>query len=372
MKFETKAVHIGRHPDKQTGAVATPIHLSTTFEREADGTFPHGNIYSRNGNPNRLSLEECIASLEGGETAAAFSSGQAATMSVLQTLKPGDHVIFPDNVYWGSVKLLKDIFHHWGISYTLTNATDLNELEKSFTPKTKLVWLESPSNPLLKITDLQKAADMIHAHQAVCVVDNTWSTPVIQRPFELGADLVMHSTTKYFGGNSDVLGGVIVSKTDNEFFQKIRMIQQTGGAVPSPFECWLILRSMPSLSLRMNAHSENAQELAEFLEKHPKVTTVFYPGLISHPGHLIAKKQMNGFGGMLSFLVKGGEAAAVSVAGKVKVFTRATSLGGSHSLIEHRASVEGPDTQTPWNLLRISIGLEHIDDLIDDLDQALM
>lgn len=372
MKFETRAIHVGRHIDKQTGAVTTPIHLSTTFEREADGSFPHGNIYSRNSNPNRNSLEECIASLEGGEIAAAFSSGQSATMSVIQALKPGDHVIFPDNVYWGSVKLLKDMFQSWGISYSLVDTTDLSALEKAFTPKTSLVWLESPSNPLLKITDIQKAAEISHEHNTICVVDNTWATPVIQRPFELGADLVMHSATKYLGGNSDVLGGVIVSKNNDDFFQRIRMIQQTGGAVPSPFECWLILRSMPSLSLRMNAHSEGALEVAEFLERHPKVATVFYPGLISHPGHLIAKKQMNGFGGMLSFLVKGGEPAAVSVAAKVKVFIRATSLGGSHSLIEHRASVEGPDTKTPWNLLRISVGLEHIDDLIDDLDQALM
>ncbi len=372
MKFETRAIHVGRHIDKQTGAVTTPIHLSTTFERDADGSFPHGNVYSRNGNPNRNSLEECVASLEGGEVASAFSSGQAATMSVLQTLKPGDHVIFPDDVYWGSVKILREIFSNWGMQFSFVDMTDLSAVEKSVTSNTKLIWAETPSNPLLKIVDIKKLADIAHKNKSVLVADNTWSTPVIQRPFEFGADLVMHSTTKYLGGNSDVLGGIIVSKKKNELSDKIKLIQGTGGAVPSPFECWLILRSMSSLSVRMVAHSENALELAEFLQNHPKVDVVHYPGLLTHSGHELARKQMNGFGGMLSFQVKGGQEEAMKIVGKTKIFIRATSLGGGHSLIEHRASVEGLDTKTPQNLIRISVGLEHVDDLIDDLDQALL
>ena len=371
MKFETKAVHIGRHTDESTGAITNPIHLSTTFEREADGTFPSGFIYSRMGNPNRNSLEECLAALEGGESALSFSSGAAATSAIIQALKPNNHVIFPDDVYYGSIKIVKDIFSSWGIKYSIVDMTDVSAVEKAITHETKLIWIETPSNPLLKIVDIETIVNCAKKHNIISVVDNTWPTPVLQNPILLGADLVLHSTTKYIGGNSDILSGAVVAAKNNEFFLRIAMIQKTMGAVPSPFECWLMLRSLPTLSIRVREQSLNAEKIASFLNNHPNVEIVNYPGLTTHHGHEMAKKQMKGFGGMLSFHVKSTEKDAMKVAGQVKIFTRATSLGGPHSLIEHRASIEGPDSKTPVNLLRVSVGLEHVDDLIQDLDQAL-
>lgn len=371
MKIETLAVHAGHTVDPATGAVSLPIHLSTTFERDAEGTYSRGFMYTRNNNPNRQALEQGISVLEGGAAGAAFASGMGASMSIFQALAPGDHVLAHVDAYYGTSRLLREIFQRWGLDVSFVDMSDLHAAEKALRPNTKLAWMETPSNPLLKIVDLAAVAKIVHAVGAICVCDNTWA-PTLQRPFDLGADLVLHSTTKYFGGHCDVLGGIVVSKVEDDFFQRIRGIQYEGGAVPSPFDCWLILRGMRTLPWRMRGHSENAMRVADFLAGHRKVSRVHYPGLKLHPGHEIAAKQMSTFGGMLSFEVKNGRDAAMSVAAKTKIITRATSLGGVESLIEHRASIEGAGTTSPEGLLRLSVGLENADDLIEDLDQALL
>ena len=370
MRIETLAVHAGHSIDPATGAVSAPIHLSTTFERDVDGSYSRGFMYTRNDNPNRQALEQGVAALEGGAAAAAFASGTGATMAIFQALAPGDHVLAHVDAYYGTSRLLREIFLRWGLEIDFVDMSDLVAVEKALRSKTKLAWAETPSNPLLKMVDLAAVAQVVHEAGAIFVCDNTWA-PVLQRPFDLGADLILHSTTKYFGGHCDVAGGMIVSSNDDEFFQRIRSIQYTGGAVPSPFDCWLILRGMRTLPWRMRAHSENAQKVADFLAQHRQVECVHYPGLTSHPAHEIARQQMSQFGGMLSLEVKGGRDAAIGVTTKTKIFIRATSLGGVESLIEHRASIEGPGTKSPENLLRLSIGLENADDLIEDLDQAL-
>jgi cystathionine gamma-synthase len=371
MRIETLAVHAGHTVDPATGAVSLPIHLSTTFERDAEGTYSRGFMYTRNNNPNRQALEQGISALEGGAAAAAFASGTGASMSIFQALAPGDHVLAHVDAYYGTSRLLREIFRRWGLDVSFVDMSDLGAVEKVLRSKTKLAWMETPSNPLLKIVDLEAVAQIVHGTGAICVCDNTWA-PTLQRPFDLGADLILHSTTKYFGGHCDVLGGIVVSKVESDLFQRIRSIQYEGGAVPSPFDCWLILRGMRTLPWRMRAHSDNAMKVADFLSGHRKVARVHYPGLKSQPGHEIAAKQMSMFGGMLSFEVKDGRDAAMSVAAKMKIFTRATSLGGVESLIEHRASIEGAGTTSPEGLLRLSIGLENADDLIEDLDQALL
>ncbi|MGB5962298.1 MAG: aminotransferase class V-fold PLP-dependent enzyme [Coleofasciculaceae cyanobacterium] len=371
MKIETLAVHAGHHIDPATGAVIPPIYLSTTFERQADGSYPQGYSYIRDNNPNREALEDCLAQLEGGVAAAAFASGSAATMSVFQALAPGDHVIAPEDAYSGTSYILRKIFIPWGLEVTFVDMTSHTKVSAAIQPNTRLLWLETPSNPMLKITDISKISDIAHQANALCVCDNTWTTPLGQKSFEFGANLVVHSTTKYLGGHSDILGGVVVSKVADEFFKKIQLIQKAGGAVAAPFDAWLVLRGIQTLPLRMRAHTENASKIASFLSDHPQVETVYYPGLKQHPGHKIAAAQMQLFGGMLSFQVVGGREMAFAVAGKLKIFTRATSLGGVESLIEHRASIEGKDTKTPENLLRVSVGLENVEDLIDDLKQAL-
>ena len=370
MKIETIAVHAGHAVDATTGAVAAPIYLSTTFERDVEGTYSRGFMYTRNDNPNRQALERGVSMLEGGEAAAAFASGTAATMSILQALSPGDHVLAHVDAYYGTSRLIHEIFVRWGLEVDFVDMSDLAAVKGALRSTTKLAWAETPSNPLLKIVDIAAVAEVVRETEALFVCDNTWA-PVLQRPFDLGADMILHSTTKYFGGHCDVLGGIVVAKTDNEFFQRIRSIQYEGGAVPSPFDCWLILRGMRTLPWRMRAHSGNAMKIAEVLAQHPKVKRVHYPGLQSHPGHKIAAAEMSMFGGMLSFEIKDGYDAAMSVAAKTKVFIRATSLGGVESLIEHRASIEGPGTTSPEGLLRLSIGLENADDLVADLDQAL-
>jgi cystathionine gamma-synthase len=370
MKIETLAVHAGHAIDPATGAVSAPIHLSTTFERDVEGTYSRGFMYTRNNNPNREALERGVSLLEGGETAVAFGSGTAAAMALFQALGPADHVLAHVDAYYGTSRLLREIFLRWGLEADFIDMSNLEEVKKALRPQTKLAWAETPSNPLLKIVDLAAVAELVHSTGALCVCDNTWA-PVLQRPFELGADLILHSTTKYFGGHCDVAGGIVLARKESEFFQRVRAIQYSGGAVPSPFDCWLILRGMRTLPWRMRAHSENGIKVAEFLAQHRKVASVHYPGLRSHPGYEIARRQMSMFGGMLSFQVKDGGEAAMSVAAKTKIFTRATSLGGVESLIEHRASIEGPGTTSPENLLRLSIGLENADDLIEDLDQAL-
>jgi cystathionine gamma-synthase len=370
MKIETLAVHAGSAIDPTTGAVSTPIYLSTTFERDIEGTYSRGFMYTRNNNPNREALERGVSALEGGDVAAAFGSGMAAAMALFQALEPGDHVLAHVDAYYGTSRLLRETFLRWGLEADFIDMSDLDEVKKALRPRTKLVWAETPSNPLLKVVDLAAVAEIIHGTNALCVCDNTWA-PVLQRPFDLGIDLILHSTTKYFGGHCDVAGGIVVAKRDNDLFQRVRTVQYSGGAVPSPFDCWLILRGMRTLPWRMRAHSENGMKIAEFLAQHPKVDVVHYPGLRTHPGHEIAERQMSMFGGMLSFEVKDGRNAAISVAAKTKIFTRATSLGGVESLIEHRASIEGAGTTSPEGLLRLSIGLENADDLIEDLDRAL-
>ncbi len=370
MKIETLAVHAGHAIDPATGAVSVPIYLSTTFERDIEGTYSRGFMYTRNNNPNREALEHGVSVLEGGEAAAAFGSGTAAAMALFQALAPGDHVLAHVDAYYGTSRLLREIFLRWGLQADFIDMSNLDEVRKALRPQTKLAWAETPSNPLLKIVDLAAVAEIVRSANVLCVCDNTWA-PVLQRPFELGCDLILHSTTKYFGGHCDVAGGIVIVKKDSEFFQRLRAIQYSGGAVPSPFDCWLILRGMRTLPWRMRAHSENAMKIAEFLAQHRKVASVHYPGLRSHPGHEIAGRQMSMFGGMLSFEANDGRDAAMSVAAKTKIFTRATSLGGVESLIEHRASIEGAGTTSPEGLLRLSIGLENADDLIEDLDQAL-
>lgn len=371
MRFETLAVHAGSAVDATTGAVTPPIHLSTTFEREEDGSYPRGYVYARQANPNRAALERSLAALDGGAVAAAFASGQAATASCLQALSPGDHVVLPVDAYYGTATLLRDIFGRWGLEHTLADMRDPSKVAAAMRPTTRLVWVETPSNPLLRITDIAAVADVAHAGGARLACDNTWATPALCRPLELGADLVMHATTKYLGGHSDVLGGALVSRTADEFFERVLSVQRTAGAVASPFDCWLVTRGIRTLPYRVRAQSETAGTLAKFLASHPAVSAVHYPGLPSHPGHEIAARQMSSFGAMLSIQVTGGRARAMAVAAACRLFTRATSLGGPESLIEHRASNEGPDSTTPQDLLRISVGLEHADDLIADLEQAL-
>jgi cystathionine gamma-synthase len=370
MKIETLAVHAGQRIDAATGAVSPPIVLSTTFERDVEGTYSRGFMYTRNSNPNRQALEEGVSALEGGAGAAAFASGSAATSAVFQALKPGDHVLAHVDAYYGTSRLLREIFLRWGLEADFVDMSDLTAVKNALRSQTKLAWMETPSNPLLKIVDLAAVTKIVHEAGALCVCDNTWA-PTIQRPFDLDVDFIMHSTTKYFGGHCDVLGGILVAKKDGDLFQVIRGIQYEAGAVPSPFDCWLILRGMRTLPWRMRAHAGNAEKVAEFLETHRNAERVHYPGLAKHPGHEIAKKQMSMFGGMLSVEVKGGRDAAMNVSNRTKIFTRATSLGGVESLIEHRASIEGPGSKSPEGLLRLSIGLENADDLIEDLDQAL-
>ncbi len=370
MKIETIAVHAGQEIDSATGAVSPPIHLSTTFARDAEGNYPHGYVYSRSNNPTRVALERAVAALEGGTDAAAFGSGIAATMAILQALGPGDHVVAPAIAYHGTGKLMRDIFLRWGLEVSFVDLSNIADVQAAIRTQTKLIWIETPSNPLLKITDIRRVTELAHAAGAVSVCDNSWS-PIVQRPFDHGADLVMHSTTKYLGGHCDVTGGVVITRESSEFFDRVRDIQGTGGAVPSPFDCWLVARGIRTLPWRMRAHSENAMQVAQFLAAHPAVEAVHYPGLPTDSGYEISARQTSAFGGMLSFQVKGGREAALRTAGKTKIFIPATSLGGVESLIEHRASVKGEDPTTPQGLLRLSVGLENAEDLAEDLAQAL-
>ncbi|SMD00899.1 trans-sulfuration enzyme family protein [Pedobacter nyackensis] len=370
MRAETLAIHAGNLYNISTQDVTPPINLSTTFLRNAEGGYSGGHMYSRVSNPNRSALENIISELEKGAEACALSSGNTAGMTVFQALKPGSHILAPDDMYWGFKKQLQTIFADT-LEIDFIDMTDVEGIKKHIKTNTVMIWTETPSNPLLKITDIAAIAEISKANGLVLACDSTFASPCLQNPILLGADLVMHSSTKYIGGHSDVLGGILVTAEKNELWEKIRNIQQIGGAVPSPFDCFLLIRSIKTLAYRMRGHCENGMALALYLEKHPAVETVYYPGLPGHPGHETAKKQMSSFGGMLSILVKGDAEEARKVVNKVKLFAQATSLGGVESLIEHRASVEGPDTKTPQNLIRISVGLEHIDDLIDDFEQAL-
>ena len=369
--LQTKSIHAGRSVDPSTGAVTPPLHTSTTFERDPDGEFPRKYAYIRASTPNRDSLETCITALEGGDETISFSSGMAASMAVFQSLAPGDHVVLHRDVYYGVRELMSGFFAKWGLKHTFVDMRDIEAVRAACRAETKLFWLETPTNPLIEVAGIRSVAEAARAAGALLVCENTFATPVLQRPFELGADMVVHSLTKYLSGHSDAMGGSVTIRNKPELVAQIRDFQHTGGAVLSPFDCWLVLRGLQTLVPRVKLHCENARRVALFLASHKNVSKVRYPGLESDPGHEIARGQMKDFGGMLSFEVQGGQEEAFKVAAALKVILRATSLGGTHSLIEHRASIEGKTTRAPESLLRLSVGLEDADDLIQDLDRAL-
>jgi cystathionine gamma-synthase len=372
MHFETKAIHAGHHIDEETGAVAPPIHLSTTFERTDEGEASRGYSYVRDGNPTQSRLEEALAVIEGAEAALAFGSGMAAGAALLQLLPRGTHVLMPDDCYYGYREMAHETFARWGLTFEAVAMEDIDRVAAAAAAATTLlIWAESPSNPLLKVVDLAALAALAREHHARFVVDGTFASPALQHPLELGADVVLHSTTKYLGGHSDVQGGALAFRKRDAWYEETEHARTILGGVSSPFNSWLVLRGIRTLAVRMRAHSENALAVARFLATHPRVEAVFYPGLESHPRHDVARRQMSAFGGMLSFLVRGGRADALAVAARTRLFTRATSLGSVESLIEHRNSSEGAGSTTAENLLRVSVGLEHAEDLIADLAQAL-
>ena len=379
---ETLAVRLGLEPDAATGAVVPPLHLATTFERDADGGYPRGFVYTRSDNPTRALFESAMATLEGGREAAAFASGSAAAAAVLRSVPAGGHAVVPDDMYHGLRSLLERVLVPAGLQVTAVDTSDLAAVRAAVRPTTRLLWVETPSNPRLKITDIAgmvavaRGAEAAHGAPVWVAVDATWTPPPWQPAFVHGVDLVVHATTKYLAGHSDVLGGVVVAAPTarpepDDPWPRVRDVQRLEGGVAAPFDCWLALRGLRTLALRLAAQADNAGKLAAFLVAQPSVREVRYPGLPAHPGHAIAARQMRAFGGMLSFRLAGGEAAARAVAARVRLFTRATSLGGVESLIEHRASIEPPGGPTPLDLLRVSLGIEHADDLIDDLAQAL-
>ena len=370
LHLETIAVRSGRAMDPATGAIATPIHLSTTFERDEHGDYSRGFIYSRLDNPNRQTLERALAQLEGGTAAAAFASGTAATHAALQAIGGPGRILAPIDCYHGTRLVMTEVLAPWGLEVDFIDMGDPQTVAAA-AAGAALIWVETPSNPLLKITDLTAVAAIAREVGALLVCDNTWATPVLQRPLDLGAHLVVHSTTKYLGGHGDILGGAVVGRAGSPAFDRVRQLQQLAGAVPSPFDCWLLLRSLQTLPLRMRAHCQNTRRVARFLNLHPAVERVYYPGLATHPNVAIATRQMADSGGMLSIAIRGDRQAALAVVAQTTLFGRATSLGSTESLIEHRASIEGPDTTTPQNLLRLSIGIERAEDLIADLDLAL-
>jgi cystathionine gamma-synthase len=371
MRPDTLTVHAGNAPDESTGAVAPPLHLSTTFRHGPAGERLAGYEYQREGNPTNDRLREALAALEGGETACTFASGMAAMTTLLECLPSGARVLFPDDCYSGLRMLFQEYLPERGIVAEVVDMGDLEAIRTACTTPVAMLWIETPSNPLMKISDIAGLAGIGHAAGAIVAVDNTFATPLLQRPLALGADIVMHSTTKYFGGHSDVLGGALVFAKEGDLARKVAHRLHVTGAVLSPFSAWLTLRGCRSLGARMAMHCANARKVVDFLAAHPAIERVNWPGLSSHPGHEVAARQMQDFGAMLSIELRGGREAALAMAGKLRVFTNATSLGGCESLIEHRASVEGPNPRSPQNLLRMSIGLEHIDDLIADLVQAL-
>lgn len=377
--FATAAIHAGQPPDSFSGAVITPISLSSTFAQESPGKPHNGYEYSRTNNPTRNAYEQCVAACEGGKHGLAFASGSSATTTILAMFSPGDHIVTIDDVYGGTNRFFRKISSiASGISYTFVDMTKDGELEAAFTEKTKMVWVESPTNPMLKIVDIAKVAKITHSHNCILVVDNTFLSPFFQRPLSLGADIVVHSVSKYINGHTDVVGGVIVT-SDDKLGQKLRFLQNGMGAIPSPFDCFLAMRGLKTLALRMKEHERNAMAVAKFLEKHPKVEKVIYPGLPSHPGHEIAKKQQTGFGGMITILLKGGLEQSRQFLETLKIFAVAESLGGVDSLAEHPAIMThasvAPEERAKLgildNLCRLSIGLEDTDDIINDLTNGL-
>ncbi|SDJ68276.1 cystathionine gamma-synthase [Actinopolyspora mzabensis] len=374
--FATRAIHAGQHPDSSTGSVIPPIHATSTYAQDGVGNQRAGYEYSRTGNPTRTTLEECLAALESGRYARAFSSGMAATDAVLRSvLRPGDHLVIPDDAYGGTFRLIDKVLTGWGVDYTPVRVSDVDEVRAAIRHNTKVLWVESPTNPLLNIADLAALAELATETSTRLVVDNTFASPYLQQPLSLGADVVVHSTTKYLGGHSDVVGGAVVT-SDEEVASGVAFLQNTVGAVPGPFDAWLTLRGIKTLAARMEQHSANAAKIAAALREHPKVTRVYYPGLPDHPGHEVAARQMRSFGGMVSFTHADGEQAAVDVCARTRLFTLAESLGGVESLIEHpgrmtHASTAGSLLQVPAELVRVSAGIEDIDDLLDDLLAAL-
>lgn len=373
-RFETRAIHAGQEPDAAYGAVVTPIYQTSTFAQSAPAEHK-GYEYARTANPTRTALESCVASLEEGTYGLAFASGMAAITTVAYLLNPHDHVLLPDDVYGGTYRLFVRVLQRYGIESSFVDMTDLTRVESALTSRTRMVVVETPTNPYLKILDIARLAELAHGRDALVVVDNTFASPYFQRPLQLGADIVAHSTTKYLGGHSDVVGGAAVTSS-KEISDTLKFHQNSAGAVPGPFDCWLVLRGIRTLAVRMEGHARNASRVAEFLRSHPRVASVYYPGLPDHPGHAIARRQMSGFGGMVSFTLTGGAAAAKAVAAAVQVITLAESLGAVESLLDHpasmtHASLAGSPLQVDPGLLRLSVGLEHPEDLVDDLTQAL-
>jgi cystathionine beta-lyase/cystathionine gamma-synthase len=373
LRFETRAIHAGQDPDAPYGAVNVPIYQTSTYAQPEVGA-PKVWDYARGGNPTREAFQQALASLEGGAHGFAFSSGLGAETTLLLTLAPGDHVVLGDDVYGGTYRLLSKVLSGWGLSFSTIDLADLGSLGAALTPATKLVWIESPSNPLLKIVDIEAMSAVAHEHGVRVVVDNTFATPALQRPLSLGADAVVHSVTKYVGGHSDLIGGAIVT-SDEEWIERLGFLVNAVGAVPGPMDCYLALRGVKTLAIRMRAHCAGATAIAGFLSMHPAVTQVLYPGLEDHPGHGVAARQMADFGGMVSFRVGSGE-KALDVARRTDLFFLAESLGGVESLIEvpapmTHASVAGSPLEVPTDLVRLSVGIEHPDDLIEDLDRAL-
>ena len=372
-RFETRAIHVGQDPDPATGAAIVPIYQTSTYVQEEVGKHK-GYEYSRTDNPTRTALQEALASLEGGRFGLAFASGMAATSTLAYLLKPGEHLILSNDVYGGTYRLAAQVLSEWGVEFDAVDMTDLDAVRKAVRDETRLIWVETPTNPLLRIVDLAEIAGIASEAGAWCAVDNTFATPYLQRPLELGAHLVVHSTTKYLGGHSDVVGGAIVTD-DEDLHERLRFLQNAAGAVPGPMDCFLVLRGIKTLALRMEAHCRNARAVAWFLEEDARVDRVLYPGLPSHPQRELAAKQMQDFGGMVSFEM-GSEERALDVVRRTELFFLAESLGGVESLIEHpgrmtHASVAGSPLEVPAALVRLSVGIEHPDDLIADLDRAL-
>jgi len=373
-RFETRSIHAGQDPDKETGAVIVPIYQTSTYRQEALGVF-NGYEYSRTDNPTRTALQASLASLEEGAWALAFGSGLAASREIASLLSPGDHVLLSNDVYGGTHRLFTKVLDRYGIETSIAELSDLEATRASVRPATTMIWVETPTNPAMKICDIAGLAGIAHEAGAWLVVDNTFASPYLQQPLKLGADLVLHSTTKYIGGHSDVVGGAVIGN-DPEIYQRLKFLQNAAGATPGPMDCWLTLRGIKTLPVRMDRHSENGQRVAGFLQEHPAVDRVFYPGLCDHPGHEVAKRQMRAFGGMVSFTARGGFAAAKKIVESTRIFMLAESLGGVESLIEHpgamtHASVAGTAVAVNEALVRLSVGIEHVDDLIADLEQAL-
>jgi cystathionine gamma-synthase len=374
--FATRAIHAGQRPDPTTGSVIVPIYATSTYAQDGVGGTRGGYEYSRTGNPTRTALEECVASLEGGRFGRAFASGMAATDATLRALcRPGDHVVIPNDAYGGTFRLMDKVLRQWGVEHSPVALSDVDAVRAAIRPNTRLVWCETPTNPLLGIADIAALAGLAQQYGIRLVVDNTFASPYLQQPLGLGADVVVHSTTKYLGGHSDVVGGALVT-SDAELDEQIAFLQNGAGAVPGPFDAWLTLRGIKTLAVRMERHSDNAERVVEFLTGHPKVREVRYPGLAGHPGHGVAAKQMRRFGGMVSFAVHGGPAAALEVCASTTVFTLGESLGGVESLIEHpgqmtHASTAGSILEVPDDLIRLSVGIEDAGDLVEDLRLAL-